>query len=110
MQSPEPTESELLQVRREKLSALQAKGVNAFGGRYDLTHQPGALRKDFAVDLEVKTAGRMTARRIMGKAAFFDLSDFTGRIQVYVNKKEVGDEAFEQLTELLDIGDWVGVE
>ncbi|TLD71582.1 lysine--tRNA ligase [Phragmitibacter flavus] len=110
MEAPEQTESELLQNRREKLNALQAQGVNAFGGRYDITHQPGALRKDFAVELEVKVAGRMTARRIMGKAAFFDLSDFTGRIQVYVNKKEIGDEAFAQLTELLDIGDWVGVE
>jgi lysyl-tRNA synthetase class 2 len=110
MEAPEQTESELLQNRREKLSALQAQGVNAFGSRYDITHQPGALRKDFAVDLEVKVAGRMTARRIMGKAAFFDLSDFTGRIQVYVNKKEIGDEAFAHLTELLDIGDWVGVE
>lgn len=112
MQSPttEPSESELLQVRREKLNALKAKGVNAYGGRYDITHQPGVLRKDFAVDLEVKTAGRMTARRIMGKAAFFDLSDFSGRIQVYVNKKEIGDEQFEVLTELLDIGDWVAVE
>jgi lysyl-tRNA synthetase class 2 len=67
------------------------------------------LRKDFSPDLEVCVAGRMTARRTMGKAVFFDLTDITGRIQCYVNKKEVGDEVFALLTEMLDLGDWVGV-
>lgn len=110
MQAPEHTESELLQFRREKLQTLQAKGVNAFGARYDVTHQPGALRKDFKVELQVRIGGRMTARRVMGKAAFFDLSDISGRIQVYVSKKEIGDDAFQNLTELCDIGDWIGVE
>lgn len=110
MEGTEPTESDLLQVRREKLRTLQAQGVNAFGARFETTHQPGVLRKDFTAELEVKVAGRMTARRVMGKAVFFDLADFTGRIQCYVNKKEIGEETFARLTELLDIGDWVGVE
>lgn len=109
MQGHEHSESELLQIRREKLQALQAKGIDAFGSKFETTHQPGALRQDFAPDLEVKVAGRMTARRVMGKAVFFDVSDISGRIQCYVNKKEVGDETFQILTELLDIGDWVGV-
>ena len=52
----------------------------------------------------------MTARRTMGKAVFFDLADITGRIQCYVNKKDVGDDAFAMLTDLLDIGDWLGVD
>ena len=110
MQGQEHSESELLQIRREKLNTLQAQGIDAFGGRFETTHQPGALRKDFAPELPVKIAGRMTARRVMGKAVFFDLSDVSGRIQCYVNKKEIGDETFAVLTELLDIGDWVGVE
>lgn len=88
---------------------MRAKGLEPFGGRFDTTHQPGALRNDFAPDLEVRVAGRMTARRTMGKAVFFDLTDITGRIQCYVNKKEIGDEAFALLTDLLDLGDWVGV-
>lgn len=109
MQEQVQSESELLQNRREKLEALRSKGIEPFGGRFDTTHQPGSLRKDFAPDLEVRVAGRMTARRTMGKAVFFDLTDVTGRIQCYVNKKEVGDEAFALLTEMLDLGDWVGV-
>lgn len=110
MQEQGQSESELLHNRREKLVALQQRGIDAYGGRFETTHQPGALRKEFAPDVEVKIGGRMTARRTMGKAVFFDLSDYTGRIQCYVNKKEIGDEAFALLTELLDIGDWVGVE
>ncbi|WP_038171275.1 lysine--tRNA ligase [Verrucomicrobium sp. BvORR106] len=109
MQGQEHSESELLQIRRDKLNTMVARGIDPFGGRFDTTHQPGALRRDFQPDLEVKVAGRVTARRTMGKAVFFDLSDITGRIQCYVNKKEIGDEAFELLTELVDIGDWLGV-
>lgn len=109
MQGQEQSESELLQNRREKLEALRAKGIDPFGARFDTTHQPGALRKEFVPDLPVQIAGRITARRTMGKAVFFDLSDFTGRIQCYVNKKEVGDDVFLLITELLDIGDWLGV-
>ena len=99
----------MLQNRREKLEALRAKGIEPFGGRFDTTHQPGVLRKDFVPDLDVRVAGRMTARRTMGKAVFFDLMDITGRIQCYVNKKEVGDDVFALLTDMLDLGDWVGV-
>lgn len=109
MQEQAQSESELLHIRREKLEALRAKGIEPFGGRFDTTHQPGALRKEFVPDLDVRVAGRMTARRTMGKAVFFDLTDITGRIQCYVNKKEIGDDAFALLTELLDLGDWVGV-
>jgi lysyl-tRNA synthetase class 2 len=109
MQEQVQSESELLHIRREKLEALRAKGIEPFGGRFETSHQPGALRKDFVPDLDVRVAGRITARRTMGKAVFFDLTDITGRIQCYVNKKEVGDEVFALLTELLDLGDWVGV-
>lgn len=110
MQGQEHTESELLHIRREKLEALVAKGIEPFGGRFDTTHPPGTLRKDFEPDLPVRVGGRITARRVMGKAAFFDLADFTGRIQCYVSKKEVGDEVFDLLAEMLDLGDWLGVE
>jgi lysyl-tRNA synthetase, class II len=109
MQEQVQSESELLHNRREKLEAMRAKGLEPFGGRFDTTHQPGTLRKEFMPDLEARVAGRMTARRTMGKAVFFDLMDITGRIQCYVNKKEIGDEAFALLTEMLDLGDWVGV-
>ncbi len=112
MEPQAPTESELLQVRRDKLEALKAKGIAPFGGKFETTHEPGALKglDPFPEALPVKVGGRVLAKRTMGKAIFFDIGDYTGRIQVYVNKKEVGDEPFDMLAGLVDIGDWVGVE
>jgi lysyl-tRNA synthetase class 2 len=104
-----PTESELLQIRRDKLAALREKGIEPFGKRFDTTDAPGTLRANFQPDLEVKVAGRVTARRVMGKAAFFDVSDITGRIQCYLSIKDCGEEVFHLVTHLVDIGDWLGI-
>jgi lysyl-tRNA synthetase, class II len=106
---PQATESELLQVRRDKLEALKRRGVAAFGGKFAVSHDPGALKAAFEEGLAVQVAGRIFSRREMGKAAFFDLGDISGRIQVYVNKKEVGDEVWEMFIKEVDIGDFVGV-
>lgn len=108
-QAEEHSESDLLRLRREKLDALRARGIDPFGARFDITHQPGTLRKDFQPDLEVKTAGRITARRDMGKSIFFDVSDQSGRIQCYLNTKDCGPELFDVFKHQIDIGDWVGV-
>ena len=100
--------TELLAVRRQKLEALHAAGVAPFGGRFDITAPPGEVRASFVEGARVRTAGRITAHRNMGKSHFLDLSDSTGRIQIYLQAKEVGADAaavFEQL----DIGDWIGV-
>ena len=86
----EHSESDLLRLRREKLDALRAAGIQPFGGRFETTHQPGTLRKEFAPDVPVKIGGRMTARRTMGKAVFFDLSDITGRIIAERLSRELG--------------------
>jgi lysyl-tRNA synthetase class 2 len=91
------------------LEALHAAGVAPFGGRFDITASPGEARASFVEGTRVRTAGRITAHRNMGKSHFLDLSDSTGRIQIYLQAKEVGAEAaavFDQL----DIGDWIGVE
>jgi len=110
MQASEaPTESELLQVRREKLEALKQRGINPFGSRFSVSHDPGALKAQFVENTEVTIAGRMLSRREMGKAAFFDLGDVTGRIQCYINKKEVGDEVWEMFTREVDLGDFIGI-
>ena len=102
-------QTDLLAVRRQKLEALLAAGVSPYGQRYDITGRPGEIRAAFAEETRVRTAGRITAHRNMGKSHFLDLSDSTGRMQVYLHSKEVGPEAaviFDQL----DIGDWIGVE
>ena len=111
--APEHSESELLQFRREKLDGLVKAGLDPFGGRFDTTHQPGALKeqmKSSFEELQVQVAGRVLSRREMGKATFFDIGDITGRMQCYLSKGDVGDEAYVQFNQLIDIGDFVGVE
>ncbi len=98
----------LLKVRRDKLNQLREVGVDPFGSRFETTHAPGALRENFQESMTVRVAGRITALRDMGKSQFLDLSDLNGRIQVFVNKNAIGDEAW-QIMKLLDIGDWIGV-
>jgi lysyl-tRNA synthetase class 2 len=110
MQPQEHSESELLQIRRQKLEDLQKRGVAAFGGKFAVTHDPGFLKANFEENLPVRVAGRILSRREMGKATFFDIGDISGRIQCYLSKGDVGDEAYAQFIDLIDIGDFVGVD
>jgi lysyl-tRNA synthetase class 2 len=103
------TEAELIAVRREKLARLRELGVNPFGERFEIDHEICDLRADFKEGVKVRIAGRITAHRDMGKSHFFDVSDFRGRIQCYLNAKAVGDEQFEIFSQL-DLGDWIAVE
>ncbi len=105
-----PPESELLAIRREKLAKITDSGLNAWGGSFDTTHSLAGLRESFQEGLAVRAAGRITARRDMGKTQFFDVSDLEGRFQCFLNAKNVPAETFTLFTDLLDIGDWVGVE
>ncbi|NRB43969.1 MAG: hypothetical protein HRU47_04090 [Verrucomicrobiales bacterium] len=103
------TEEELIAVRREKLSRLRELGVNPFGGKFDIESDIYELRDSFKEGVRARIAGRITAHRDMGKSHFFDVSDFRGRIQCYLNAKEVGEEQFE-IFKQLDLGDWIGIE
>ncbi len=105
----EISEHQLIQFRRQKLDKLRELGVDPFGGKFETTHPPAVLRKNFEEDREVKVAGRIVAHRDMGKSQFFDIADINGRLQCFLNPKSVGDEAFEVFQQL-DIGDWIGVE
>ncbi len=107
--SPE-SESALLAVRREKLAKLEAAGINPWGGRFDTSHSIAQLRDSFAEGLPVRAAGRVTACRDMGKTLFFDLSDLEARFQCFFNAKNVPEDTFSTFKNLVDIGDWVGVE
>ena len=103
--------SSLLQIRRDKLAELQKAGNDPFLiVKYDTDTHSETIHKDFD-KLEgqtVKVAGRMMTRRIMGKAAFCDLLDEKGRIQVYVKGDDVGQESYEAFKKC-DIGDIFGV-
>jgi lysyl-tRNA synthetase class 2 len=105
----EQSQNELLAVRRQKLDALRAAGIDPFGKAYETTAEPGHIRSAFAEAQQVRTAGRITAHRNMGKSHFIDLSDSTGRMQVYLNAKDLGAEAMS-IFDLLDIGDFIGIE
>ena len=105
----EISQNELLAVRRQKLEALRAAGIDPFGQAYETTGAPGQIRAAFAEGQKVRAAGRITAHRNMGKSHFIDLSDSSGRMQVYLNAKEVGVETMA-VFDHLDIGDFIGVE
>ena len=102
-------ENNLIAQRREKLEALQARGANPFGGAYETSGTIAEVREKFAEGVTLRAAGRITAHRDMGKSHFVDLRDSTGRIQVYIHAKEVGDEVID-LFKLVDLGDFIGVE
>ena len=111
----EPTQeqlSELLQIRRDKLAALQADGRDPFmQTSYDLTHTSEDILASFEAleGTRVSLAGRVVSRRIMGKASFTHLLDGKGRIQIYVKQDDVGEEAYAAF-KTWDIGDILGAE
>ncbi|PYJ93628.1 MAG: lysine--tRNA ligase [Verrucomicrobia bacterium] len=102
-------ENELVALRRKKLDALRARGVEPFGAAFEPDGSIAEVRAKFKEGEALRAAGRITAHRDMGKSHFLDLRDATGRIQIYVHAKEVGAEAMN-LFGLLDLGDLIGVE
>ena len=102
-------ENELIALRRKKLEALRAKGIEPFGIGFDVSGSIAEVREHFKEGETRRVAGRITAHRDMGKSHFLDLRDVTGRIQIYIHAKEVGPELID-LFRLLDIGDFIGVE
>src|SRR5438876_11524209 len=102
-------ENELVALRRKKLDALRAQGVEPFGVAFETDGTIAEVREKFAEGEILRAAGRITAHRDMGKSHFLDLRDATGRIQIYIHAKEVGPELID-LFRLLDIGDFIGVE
>src|SRR6516164_7103838 len=102
-------ENELIALRRKKLEALRAKGIEPFGTGFDVSGSIAEVHEKFKEGETRRVAGRITAHRDMGKSHFLDLRDATGRIQIYIHAKEVGPQLIE-LFRLLDIGDFIGVE
>ena len=126
----------VMRARRDKLAALAERGVPAFAYRFDRTHlteeavaafealereavaatdrSPGGVDAGAAPAPEVegpvaRIAGRLVSWRSQGKTAFAHLADGAGRVQVYFRRDVVGDESFELLKALIDVGDVVGV-
>ena len=107
----EPSLSEILQVRRDKLKALQDAGRDPFvQTRFERSAYSADIKNDFdAYDGKtLQAAGRIMSKRGMGKAIFCDIQDDRGQIQLYVRKDAVTEQEFADFRKY-DIGDIIGV-
>lgn len=113
------TGAEIRATRIEKVKTLQAQGMNPYAYRWERTHTAAVLQEKYAhlaageaVGDRVSVAGRIMARRIFGKLAFFTLQDESGTIQLYLDKQTItqgmGEAAFADLKQLTDVGDILG--
>jgi lysyl-tRNA synthetase, class II len=127
-QSPEQPEqhstlAEIRATRLVKADKLREIGMNPYAYNWVSTHKAAALQLDYTdlasgeeVDIPVSIAGRIMARRVMGKLAFFSIQDETGTIQLYLNKQQIEagmtevPDAFNHLKQLTDVGDIIGVK
>ena len=114
--------NQVMKIRREKLELLKERGIQPFAYRFDRTHgsvdahglfegeeDAGSLT-EAGLGSPVRIAGRLKSFRGHGKSAFGHLEDGSGSIQVYFRKDVLGDEPFQNVLDLVDLGDWMGVE
>ncbi len=112
---------DLRATRLEKANQLRQQGLTPYAYRWEVSHHTADLQAKYAdlpageeVEVDVSVAGRVMARRVFGKLAFFTLQDETGPIQLYLDKKTIeasmSDDvaAFERLKQLTDVGDILG--
>ena len=110
-QEPELDLNHLMVVRREKLAKLQEEGRDPFKiTKFERTHDSKQIKDNFEEleNKDVTIAGRIMAKRIMGKASFCHIQDEEGKIQSYVSINELGEESYKQFKED-DIGDIIGI-
>jgi lysyl-tRNA synthetase class 2 len=105
------------QQRLKKLDTLRERGVSPYGSRFEFKDRAGELirkhgeKSKEALEGEAiacTLAGRVVGLRRFGKAAFAVLQDGADRVQIYLKKDNLGDQAY-QIAEDLDVGDWIGV-
>ncbi|WP_414561989.1 MULTISPECIES: lysine--tRNA ligase [unclassified Anabaena] len=118
------SEEDIRAARLEKVNQLKQLGSNPYAYSWQSTHHTAQLQEKFAdlpsgeeVDLDVAVAGRIMARRVFGKLAFFTLQDETGTIQLYLEKNRIQEcmadadaDAFAHLKQLTDAGDILGAK
>lgn len=107
-------ESALIAARHQKMGNLVAAGVEPYARDFHNVNHIGEIKPqyeyleaDTGAEAEVKVAGRIMARRGMGKAGFADIEDLTGRMQIYAKKDELGENY--PIFKRMDVGDIVGV-
>ena len=103
--------NELIRIRRDKLKKLAELGVNPYTYSFETSDFSADIIAQFDEQSEkiVRVSGRIMSVRLMGKAAFFHIQDTKGKIQVYIRQDKVGNQTYE-IFNILDIGDFVGIE
>ena len=115
--------SEIREARLQKAKALISKGFASYAETFNVSHTLKFIIQKFDYldngqeeDFSVSIAGRVMAKRVMGKIAFFTICDQEGEIQLYLDKRIINCNlenqkllSFEDLKEIVDIGDWIGV-
>ena len=115
--------SEIREARLQKANSLISKGFASYAESFTVSHTTKFLIQKFGhlangqeESFNVSIAGRVMAKRVMGKIAFFTISDQDGQIQLYLDKRIINLNlenqkllSFEDIKEIVDIGDWIGV-
>src|SRR3989344_255396 len=110
------SEEEIFNQRKEKVHELRKNSIEPYPYRFEKKNSAKeaienykGLKPEEKTEEYVSIAGRLTRIRIMGKALFADVQDQTGKLQVYVKSDEVGENAYNIFTKLIDIGDIIGI-
>jgi lysyl-tRNA synthetase class 2 len=125
-QQPNENHSNIEDIRAariEKIKQIENLGLNPYSYQWELTHHTAELQEKYAhlsngeeIDVEVSIAGRIIARRVFGKLAFFSIQDETGTIQLYLDKQRIDEkmsnlaDAFNNVKKLTDTGDILGAK
>jgi lysyl-tRNA synthetase class 2 len=113
---PAHDENQIIAERREKLAGIRARGIafpndferKDYAAEMHAAHGETAKETLEATAVDVQFAGRMMLKRVMGKASFATLQDMSGRMQIYVSKEALGEEAYDAFKRM-DLGDILGV-
>ncbi len=109
IQEPVKSVSEYREQRVANMKELEKRGYPAFGSAFARTGRVSEIRALYTEGLRVHAAGRVMSVRDMGKTIFADLRDGTDRMQLFLNKNHLGDDAFAAY-QFVDLGDHIGVE
>ncbi len=109
MSLPRHLDHEYRAVRLEHLRELTARGQAPFGRAFARDGRLAEIRATFADGRAVRIAGRLVARRDMGKTVFGHLHDATGRLQIYLRRDDLGEASFDAFSRV-DLGDHLGIE
>jgi len=102
---------QIIDFRKDKLKKLEKMGIDPYPQKYNPTHLSSIIISDYESleGKDVNVAGRIMSIRRMGKSSFFHIQDGGGRLQIFIKRDDIGEDIYTHF-QLLDIGDFIGVE